>query len=247
MKLRDFVVRATMVSLIMISMNADAFADDDDEAARTAKLYSLLAQVPSSLIAKDRTMSSAYYDTVSILIEDNRCSNFYGGSAAAIDVLNRLFERAKKDYLPAPIGMRMSGGLISMLNAETNTSYRMFEKISINKNGPFYKRKTSSTQPLTPGIGSFEADTREVRVLMLLHELAHLMKGADGNWLLPDDGRDQDISVRNSKKIEAVCGDKIRELEKTNAGEHLAKLAAARNKLALAGKEPGRKDQLKEE
>ncbi len=240
MKLRDLLVRGAMLSLIMVPMNAYSTVDDD-KTRQTAWIHSVLAPVPSPLITGDKVIRSSYYDTLSILIDNNRCSNFYGGSASAVDVFNRLFERAKKDYLEPGIGMRMSGGPISMLNAQTNLSYRMFEKISINRNGPFYKRKLSSSQVHISGVGSFAPDTREVRVLILLHELAHLIKGADGNWLLPDDGKDQDLSIRNSKKIEAVCGEQIRDLSRTKAGEHLAKLAAAQGKLARAQKEASSK------
>lgn len=236
MKLRDLLVRGAMLSLMMVPMNAYSTVDDD-KIRQAAWIHSVLAPVPSPLITGDKVIRSAYYDALSILIENNRCSNFYGGSATAIDVFNRLFERAKKDYLDPGIGMRMSGGPISMLNTRTNLSYRMFDKISINRNGPFYKRKLSSSQLNISGVGSFAPDTREVRVLMLLHELGHLIKGADGNWLLPDDGKNQDLSIQNSRKIEAVCGDEIRSLNKTNAGEHLAKLAAAQNKLARVQKE----------
>lgn len=234
MKLRDIFVLVTVIGLTMVQVKATALVDDA-EARRMARLSSLLPPIPSQ-IEKDGVLRSAYYDTLSILIEDNRCSSFYGGSATAIEVFSQLFERARTDYLASGIGMRMAGGPITMLNAQTNLSYRVFEKVSINKNGPFYRRRVSNSQPQIPGVGSFPANTREVRALMLLHELGHLIKGANGEWLLPDDGSDQDLSVRNSRKVEEVCGEQIRGLMRSNAGEYLAKLAAAKDKVALAKK-----------
>jgi len=59
------------------------------------------------------------------------------------------------------------------------------------------------------------SNTREARVLMFLHELGHIVK-ADGNWRLPDDGRDAGLSRANTRKIENVCGDEIRNLGKGN-------------------------------
>lgn len=48
---------------------------------------------------------------------------------------------------------------------------------------------------------------------MLLHELGHAVE-VDGKWLLPDDGRDEELSRRNTQKIEEVCGDQIRNMGK---------------------------------
>ena len=36
-----------------------------------------------------------------------------------------------------------------------------------------------------PGVGAFQPNTREARTLILLHELAHLIRGKDGRWLIP--------------------------------------------------------------
>jgi hypothetical protein len=47
---------------------------------------------------------------------------------------------------------------------------------------------------------------------MLLHELGHLMKGPNGDWLLPDDGKSFTDSLSNTRKIESICGEQIRAL-----------------------------------
>jgi hypothetical protein len=42
-------------------------------------------------------------------------------------------------------------------------------------------------------------------VLMLLHELAHLVKGQNGSWLIPDDGNSPALSAQNTALIESQC------------------------------------------
>ena len=49
-------------------------------------------------------------------------------------------------------------------------------------------------------------------MLILLHELGHLMKRNDGNWLLADDNKADTVSRDNSKKILEVCGEQIKAL-----------------------------------
>lgn len=65
-----------------------------------------------------------------------------------------------------------------------------------------------------PGVGTFQANTREVRVLMLLHELGHVVKTDEGKWVLPDDGDDSELSRKNTRTVESVCGGEIRNLGK---------------------------------
>jgi len=80
----------------------------------------------------------------------------------------------------------------------------------LNTNGPFYRKRLSQAEPTMPRIGTFEPNTREIRVLIFLHELGHVIKGEDGKWLLPDDGKSDDLSRQNSQKIEDVCGEQIK-------------------------------------
>ena len=68
---------------------------------------------------------------------------------------------------------------------------------------------------------------------MFLHELGHLMKGPDGHWLLPDDGSDEELSSRNSQRIELLCGAQIRDLSKPQTDTHVAKDKKAGELLAL--------------
>ncbi len=49
------------------------------------------------------------------------------------------------------------------------------------------------------------------------------MKGSDGHWLLPDDGKDEGLSRANSYKIEDVCEDEINSLGKVITTKDLGK------------------------
>ena len=71
--------------------------------------------------------------------------------------------------------------------------------------------------------GNLRANTKEARVLILLHELGHVIEGADGRWLLPDDGKNEGLSRANSSKIEDVCDDQIRGLGKVSNMKDLGK------------------------
>ena len=73
---------------------------------------------------------------------------------------------------------------------------------------------------------------------MLLHELGHLVKGAEGNWLLPDDGNDVEASSNNSRKIEDVCGDQIRELAKSSTSKKHLKQAEPQEAVARTNTSP---------
>jgi hypothetical protein len=95
--------------------------------------------------------------------------------------------------------------------------------VSLNSYGPFYRKKTAVWETTVPKVGNFEPNTKEARVLILLHELAHVMKGSDGHWLLPDDGKDVGLSRANSYKIEDVCEDEIKSLGKVATMKDLGK------------------------
>jgi hypothetical protein len=196
MKLRELLIGTAMMSLTFVSVKAAT------------------PPLPSPLIVEDKILSSAYYDTLSILSTPNECSEFFGGASISVEIFNSLIGQVRKEYLSSPIGIRMSGATINVSNAVTNSKYRLFDKVSINANGPFYRRKFTSSQTSVPGIGSFPANSKGGRVLMFLHELGHIVKAPSGGWLLQDDGRDDAQSRENTKKIEDVCGKQIKNLGK---------------------------------
>jgi len=195
MKLRALLIGTAMMSLTVVSAKA------------------VTPSVPPPLIAEDKILERAYYDTLSILGTPNECSDFFGG-IRSVEIFNELISKVRKVYLPSVIGIRMSGTTTNIFNMRTKSEYRLFNKVSINGNGPFYKNQLTTTQAFVPGVGRFAANTQEARVLMFLHELGHVVKGTSGDWLLPDDGVDESKSRENTKKVEDVCGEQIKNLGK---------------------------------
>jgi hypothetical protein len=54
-------------------------------------------------------------------------------------------------------------------------------------------------------VGHFPPGSRQARVLILLHELGHLIQGEDGDWLLPDDGFNGTVSNANTLRVQQQC------------------------------------------
>ena len=166
-------------------------------------------------IAKPKRSSSlmkAYNDAFNILKEHNSCSQFFGGPVATI-ALDRLATQLRQESLASTyVGMQMYGAITDVMDAPTGFSYRLFENATINSNGPFFKRKRDPSEDFVPNVGSFAPNTREARVSILLHELAHLIRTHNRNWLIPDDGGNPAQSARNTQTIETNCGNQIRRL-----------------------------------
>jgi hypothetical protein len=112
----------------------------------------------------------------------------------------------------ARMGLIMSGPSTNISNSQTGISYRLFANAEINTIGPFYRAKVRPEDPPIPNVGSFLPNTREARVLILLHELAHLIKSNDGTWLINDDGGNAELSKQNTQRVESRCGREIRAL-----------------------------------
>jgi hypothetical protein len=168
---------------------------------------------PMQLSHANKTYESAYKDTYNILSENNSCSSFYGGPHVAVMVFNQLVGQLRTEYDRDPsVGISMTTPVTNVDDHQTGYSYRLFAKAKLNSNGPFYKSRVPQTDKWIPGIGAFQANTREARALMLLHELGHLMKGPDQQWLLQDDGDDPLLSFKNTKTVEAHCAKQIKGL-----------------------------------
>lgn len=170
--------------------------------------------IASIIARKSRLIYSAYAGARKILESDNLCSRFFGGPLAN-EPLDQMVLRLDTVISPGKIGIRMWGGVRVFNNNETGMTYRLFEKEQVNQQGAFYNRKRFPTEPRIPNVGSFAPATPEARVLMLLHELGHLILSSDGKWLIPDDGNNATLSGRNTEKIEDECGAQIRSLYKS--------------------------------
>jgi len=194
-----------------------------------------LPAMPSPLIAEDKVLASAYYDTMSILSTVNRCSEFFGGAESAVDAFGELMGKVKKAQEAPWIGIKMSGEITNFYNARTKASYRLFDKVALNTNGPFYRNAGPRMLPAAVRLGSFEPNTREARVLIFLHELGHMMKGAQGKWLLPNDGTDEGLSLKNSATIENICGEEIHGLGASEAARKLAQGLKAEEAMTVPG------------
>ena len=110
------------------------------------------------------------------------------------------------------VSIEMSGLTRTVKSMRTGVSYRLFDKAVINTAGPFYNMKLSVASPTVPNVGSFRPNSPEARATILLHEMGHLIQGADGHWLLPNDGNNAEQSKQNTATIEDRCGEQIKEL-----------------------------------
>jgi hypothetical protein len=151
-------------------------------------------------------------DAYKILREDNACSRFFGGALHATEVLNRFTEQFEKKRFDNPgLAVEMSGAVMRVSDNKTGATYRLFEKVLVNTNGPL-----SAPSLPTPGsrhfIGRFPAHTRAARALILLHEIGHLVLGTEGDWLLRNDGNNAELSRENTELVEGVCFKQLKAL-----------------------------------
>lgn len=245
MRLRDFLIAAMLMPLTLITglgnpLPPDLIDRPDFEGDRLKPGEPRRSVPPPPVfISKDSVLESVYYNTLAILSTNNRCSDFFGGPAASMEVFGQLMGQVRKEYLSPSIAMRMRGNITIAEDVRTNARYRLFDKVTINANGAFYRRKNFRSEQAVPGVGSFGANTREVRVLILLHELGHLMRGHDGDWLLPDDGGKDELSRSNSRKIEEVCGDQIKGLGDDKTQRNLALRNQTAETVVLDSNSPG--------
>ncbi|HEX8180692.1 MAG TPA: hypothetical protein VF525_14180 [Pyrinomonadaceae bacterium] len=167
---------------------------------------------PLALKSKDATYLMAYRDTFNILSAPGACSNFFGG-AVAREALNDLAVQLKPRRLGnRNVGMLMDGETRIVIMVSTGRAYRLFERAALNSNGPFFRGNELLHETRITGIGSFAPNTRGARVLILLHELAHLIRQTDGRWLIPNDGLDAEQSARNTALVEAACEAELKAL-----------------------------------
>jgi hypothetical protein len=154
---------------------------------------------------KDWYLTTAYSDVFKILSNQNSCSSFYGGPRAATIVLNDFVTHVKPEPLYREIAFQMSGKPRLIRDHPTGVLYRLFDRTLVNTNGSFYQRRPDPMRNVPADVGSFLPGSRPARALILLHELAHLIEGRNGVWLIPDDGYDGEKSKANTLRIQEVC------------------------------------------
>jgi hypothetical protein len=178
---------------------------------------------PAVLTAKDprkfNDLDKAYLDAFVILREDNACSRLYGGPNA-IEALDELVRMLRPTHIDRTIALRMSGPTTMIENGRTGFSFRLFEKAEVNLNGSFYRSNTYSNVRV-PLVANYQPNTRKSRLALLLHELGHLVRGADRKWVLADDGQNADLSLRNTDYVVDVCRDQIESVTRMTVAQQL--------------------------
>lgn len=161
---------------------------------------------------KDWDITQTYFDVFTILSTKNSCSQFYGGPRATT-VLNDLVTQLKPEPLFQEISFQMEGKPRFVRDHRTGVLYRLFDKATVNTSGSFYQRRESVMRNVPADVGSFFPASRPARALILLHELAHLIEGEDGAWLIPDDGHNAAQSRANTLRIQEVCRVQLKALK----------------------------------
>ena len=183
--------------------------------------------VPVALTSKDHKrlglLDRAYLDAFTILNNENQCSQLFGGRFA-ISALNELVLQLKPRYLDKNIAIRMSGKITTFQNNRTGFSFRLFEKAEINLSSSFFR---SSEHFFV--VSNLQPNTRETRVVVLLHELGHLVKSPENRWVLPDDGKDSSLSLENTRQVISVCREQIESLSKLGTEQQLASALSGTN------------------
>ena len=157
------------------------------------------------LVKKDWSLAQAYSDVFKILSDQNPCSSFYGGPRAATTVLNDFVVLVQSQPMQREVTFQMVGTPRLLRDPATGASYRLFDRTLVNTNGSFYQRRVELMREYPSDIGDFAPGSRQARVLILLHELGHLIQNENGDWLIPDDGHNGPQSTANTLRVQQAC------------------------------------------
>jgi len=158
-----------------------------------------------ALVKKDWSLAQAYSDVFKILSDQNLCSSFYGGPRAATTVLNDFVVLVQSQPMQREVTFQMVGTPRLLRDPATGASYRLFDRTLVNTNGSFYQRRVELMREYPSDIGDFAPGSRQARVLILLHELGHLIQNENGDWLIPDDGHNGPQSTANTLRVQQAC------------------------------------------
>lgn len=202
---------------------------DSSAPSSSPMLQSLTVADPKKL----SVLEKAYLDVFTILNEESSCSRFYGGPPA-IAALNELVQKLQPTYLDRNVAIRMKGSMTIFQSYRTNFSFRVFDKVELNLEGAFYRSNTPGERRI-PLIGKYQPNTRESRVVVLLHELGHMVRGKNKTWLFSDDGDDRSLSQKNSEIVIHACQDQIDAIGKLTPVQQLARSVSPRETIASRG------------
>jgi hypothetical protein len=192
---------------VLLAIAVSAFGALSSEQKR-ARLRHLETDESKQISPVDR----AYLDVRTLLSRQSTCTDFFGGSAVEQVLEDFVIELRTERLGDTSIGIRMSGAFRLFEDSEHYLSFRLFAIEKLNTEGPFLRAKVFAADPYVPAVGSFAPNTRAVRALILLHELAHLVRARNGAWLIPDDGYSPQLSRLNTSTVESRCGRQIRAL-----------------------------------
>lgn len=207
-----FLWTTCVLALLLTTVPSQAQQLNGDDNPPAVEAAPEEAPRPRVFAKKDWDIIQAYVDVFKILSTKNSCSDFYGGARVAIPVLNDLVQDVKPETLVREVSFQMGGKLRFVRNTSTGVFYRLFENAMVNTNGAFYQRRTNPMRNVPADVGSFAPGSRHARALILLHELAHLIEGENGTWLIPDDGFDVEKSRANTLRIQEVCRAELKAL-----------------------------------
>lgn len=213
----------TAILLVMGIVAARTTANAQDKAYNTAvESNNGMTSAPRIKPVVHKSIKQAAEDAIGIISKNNSCKRFFGDTKTNETVLRRLAMQFEIRLLrDSRTGIEMSGKFTSSGPTEDHAGYRLFDAATINSQGPFLRAKVFRADSYVPPVGSFRPNTREARVLMLLHELAHLVTGEDGDWLIPDDGNDPALSEQNTTLIESKCKPQILSLSPSQTNRPL--------------------------
>jgi hypothetical protein len=201
--LQPHAARAAACCLEVAVHTAAPFDEGRTEAVEVAAPPAAAAPAPTplDLSSEDVADKPSYADVFRVLKDENACSRFFGGPRLAVTVFNQFTRQLRPKPLGVgAVGVAMTGEYTNYQDMRTGASYRLFAEASLNSEGPFRRKYAVRMR-----VGSFPAESRQGRALMLLHELGHLIRGKDGRWLLPNDGGNVALSEGNTREVESRC------------------------------------------
>src|ERR1041385_1560636 len=191
-----------VISLLLLQSQFQPLKVNDD-----SKPVAVEEDGPHALVLEDQdwNVTQAYSDVFRMLSDQNACSSFYGGPRRATTVLNDFVGLVKTRALSREVSFQMTGRARFIFNSHSEVFYRLFDETLVNINGSFYQRRANPMNIFPSDVGDFPPGTRRARALILLHELGHLIQGANGDWLIPDDGFNGSLSKANTQRVQQAC------------------------------------------
>ena len=208
------------------------FASSSDRASTTPGKSADLSNTGAEELSRKSSPRSgpiekAFGSAKAILEGNNECSRFFGGPGA-LEPLSRLVDSFEISFAAPEIGIHMTGSTTLISSNTSGMTYRIFQHEALNRRGAFFNSKRFPADPPVPRVGSFAPATPEAQVLMILHELGHMIRGNDGLWLLPDDGGSASLSNENTNRIEQECSAQIRRARRNNRAQITAETTGTR-------------------